>query len=211
MSETTKSVAQLKQIAAHTLDYYNQKADDFFANTIDHDVEQNIDALLQNINATAPFTILDVGCGPGRDLKTFSQRGHTAVGLEGAERFVDMARAYSGCEVWLQDFLNPVLPDNHFDGVFANASLFHIPSQVLPAVLLKYHAALKSGGVFFSSNPHGMNQEGWMNGRYGAYHDLSRWRDYMQAAGFLELTYYYRPEGAPREQQPWLASVWRKI
>ena len=50
-----------------------------------------------------------------------------------------------------------------------------------------------------------------MHGRYGAYHDLTSWRGYMQAAGFVELTHYYRPGGAPREQQPWLASVWRKI
>ncbi len=210
MAETKKSIEQLKEIAANTLDYYNQKADDFFANTIDHDVEQNISSLLQNINATPPFTILDVGCGPGRDLKTFTQRGHAAIGLEGAARFVEIAKSHSGCEVWLQDFLNPVLPDNYFDGVFANASLFHVPCQVLPGVLLKYHAVLKPGGVLFSSNPHGMNEEGWMNGRYGVYHDLARWRDYLQTAGFVELMHYYRPEGLPREQQPWLASVWRK-
>lgn len=211
MSETKQSVEQLKEIAANTLDYYNQKADDFFAGTIDHDVEQNISVLLQHIEVASPFTILDVGCGPGRDLKTFTQRGHVAVGLEGAERFVEIARSYSGCEVWLQDFVNPVLPANHFDGIYANASLFHVPSQALPTVLLKYHAALKAGGVLFSSNPHGMNEEGWMHGRYGAYHDLATWRGYMQAAGFMELMHYYRPEGAPREQQPWLASVWRKV
>ncbi len=204
------SIEQLKEIAANTLDYYNQKADDFFAGTIDHDVEQNISALLRHINAAPPFTILDVGCGPGRDLKTFTQRGHVAIGLEGAARFVEIAKSYSGCEVWLQDFINPVLPENHFDGIYANASLFHVPSQALPAVLLKYHAALKPAGVLFSSNPRGMNQEGWMNGRYGAYYDLVTWRVYMQAAGFVELMHYYRPEGAPREQQPWLASVWRK-
>jgi SAM-dependent methyltransferase len=69
----------------------------------------------------APFTILDVGCGPGRDLKVFSELGHIAVGLEGAAHFAVMARTYSGCEVWQQDFLKLDLPDNHFDGVYANA------------------------------------------------------------------------------------------
>jgi simple sugar transport system permease protein len=48
-------------------------------------------------------------------------------------------------------------------------------------------------------------------GRYGVYHDLESWRRYMSAAGFAELTHYYRPPGLPREQQPWLASVWRKL
>lgn len=210
MSDTKQSSEELKEIVRLTLDYYNQKADDFFAGTIDHDVEQNISALLQHIEGSSPFTILDVGCGPGRDLKSFTERGHVAVGLEGAARFVDIARSYSGCDVWLQDFITPVLPASYFDGIYANASLFHVPSQILPVVLLKYHAALKPNGVLFSSNPRGMNEEGWAGGRYGAYYDLSTWSRYMKGAGFVELMHYYRPEDKPREQQPWLASVWRK-
>jgi len=202
---------ELEEIAERTLAYYNQQADDFFEGTIDHDVSQNITALLQYIQGKHPFTILDVGCGPGRDLKVFREQGHIAVGLEGGARFAEMARSYSGCEVWLQDFLKLELPANHFDGVFANASLFHVPSQALPRVLQELHFTLKPGGVLFSSNPRGNNEEGWNRGRYGAYHDLEAWRCYMSDAGFIELTHYYRPPGLPREQQPWLASVWRKI
>jgi hypothetical protein len=94
--------------------------------------------------------------------------------------------------------------------VFANASLFHVPGQELPRVLLEIKATLKPGGVLFSSNPRGDNSEGWSNGRYGVFHDLEAWRRFMTDAGFLELTHYYRPVGLPREQQNWLASVWRK-
>ena len=166
-------------------------------------------ALLQYIDGRPPFTILDFGCGPGRDLKALAKLGHIAVGLEGSTRLAAMARASSGFEVWEQDFLKLDLPDNRFDGVFANAALFHVPSQELPRVLLELYATLKPRGVLFSSNPHGHNEEGWAGGRYGSYHDLETWRRLMMAAGFLELTYYYRPAGLPREQQPWLASVWR--
>jgi SAM-dependent methyltransferase len=113
--------------------------------------------------------------------------------------------------VWQQDFLKLDLPAARFDGVFANASLFHVPSQALPRVLRQLHATLKPGGVLFCSNPHGSNVEGWNNGRYGAYHDLPTWRAYMEAAGFGEIEHYYRPTGLPRELQPWLASVWRKL
>jgi SAM-dependent methyltransferase len=113
----------------------------------DHDIKQNIAALLQWIEGKPPFTILDFGCGPGRNLMVFSELGHVAVGLEGAKHFAVMARTYSGCEVWQQDFLKLDLPDNHFDGVYANASLFHVPSQELPRVLLELHASLKPGGV----------------------------------------------------------------
>jgi SAM-dependent methyltransferase len=200
----------LRAATQRTLDHYNLNAEDFFAGTRDHNVQQNIDALLQFIEAAAPFNILDFGCGPGRDLKTFSALGHLAVGLEGAARFVEMARNYSGCTVWHQDFLKLELPDQHFDGVFSNASLFHVPSQALPRVLAQLHATLKPGGVLFSSNPRGNNDEGFKGERYGAYHDINAWRQYMKTAGFTELLHYYRPAGLPIEQQPWLASVWRK-
>ena len=204
------SPRDVEKISVLTLDHYDRHAEEFWDGTRDHDVRQNIAALLQHIGGEPPFTLLDFGCGPGRDLKVFAELGHTAVGLEGAVRFAAMARTHSGCEVWEQDFLKLDLPDNHFDGVFANAALFHVPSQELPRVLLELHATLKPGGVLFSSNPSGHNEEGWNRGRYGAYYDLDAWRRYVSAAGFVELTHYYRPAGLPREQQPWLASVWRR-
>ncbi|MEO8386435.1 MAG: class I SAM-dependent methyltransferase [Betaproteobacteria bacterium] len=200
----------LEQIAGGTLDHYNQRALDFWEGTRDHDVSQNIGALLSHIEGTAPFAILDFGCGPGRDLKSFVDLGHLPVGLEGSASFAEMARTHSGCEVLHQDFLKLDLPASRFDGVFANASLFHVPSQELPRVLGQLHHALKPRGVLFASNPRGDGTEGWNRGRYGAYHDLTGWQRFLSQAGFTELTHYYRPEGLPRDQQPWLASVWRK-
>ena len=207
----TLNSQDLKKIADLTLEHYNQRATAFWEGTRHHNVTPNIAILLQYIEAQAPFTILDFGCGPGRDLKVFCELGHIAVGLDGTARFVDMARAHSSCEVWQQDFCKLDLPDKHFDGIFANASLFHVPSQELPRVLLELYATLKTGGVLFSSNPHGHNEEGWSGGRYGAYYDLQTWQRHMSDAGFVELTHYYRPDGLARHQQPWLASVWRKL
>jgi SAM-dependent methyltransferase len=198
------------EVSRRTLAHYDQRAEEFWLGTRGHDVRQNIDALLGAIAVPAPFTILDFGCGPGRDLKTFTDLGHVAVGLEGSARFAAMAREYSGCEVLEQDFLALDLPPGRFDGVFANAVLFHVPTRELPRLLGELHAALKPGGVLFSSNPHGANQEGWNRERYGAYHDLETWRAHLSAAGFDELAHYYRPPGLPREQQPWLATVWRR-
>ena len=202
---------ELEQISSKTLAHYDDNAESFWEGTRGHDVSQNIAALLRHIAAEPPFTILDFGCGPGRDLKAFTGLGHVAIGLEGAERLAAMARSHSGCEVWAQDFLALELPDARFDGIFANAALFHVPREELPRVLRELHAALKPGGVLFSSNPHGHNEEGWNRGRYGAYHNLETWRRYMSAAGFVELTHYYRPAGLPREEQPWLASIWRRL
>jgi SAM-dependent methyltransferase len=198
-------------ISLITLSHYNEHADSFWKGTRDHDVSQNRDALLKQLRGAGPFRLLDFGCGPGRDLKAFRDLGHEAIGLEGAERFVELARNYSGCEVWQQDFLKLDLPAEFFDGIFANASLFHVPSQELPRVLRDLWAALKTEGVLFSSNPRGENEEGWNDERYGVYYNLETWRNVVTAAGFGEITHYYRPPGVPREQQPWLASVWRKV
>jgi SAM-dependent methyltransferase len=136
--------------------------------------------------------------------------GHVAIGVEGASRLAAMAREHSGCEVWEQDLLALDLPAGRFDGVFANAVLFHVPAQELARVLGELRDALKPGGVLFTSNPHGANEEGWNRGRYGAYHDLETWRHYVRGAGLAEIEHYYRPAGLPREQQPWLATVLRK-
>lgn len=201
----------LRDISRVTLQHYQNSAQSFREGTWDHDVTQNIAALLRHVQGEAPFVLLDFGCGPGRDLCALKGMGHAPVGLDGCADFVAMAREASGCEVWQQDFLALELPAERFDGIYANASLFHVPRSELPRVLRQLHGALKPGGVLFSSNPRGENQEGWNGGRYGSYHDLENWTRLLENAGFRELEHYYRPAGLPREQQPWLASVWRKV
>ena len=201
---------QLAESSSITLKHYNQNAESFWQGTKDHDVSQNRKALLEHLRGNGTCRILDFGCGPGRDLKAFRELGHEAIGLDGCEKFVEAARIYSGCEVWHQDFLRLQLPMEYFDGIFANAALFHVPSQELPRVLKELHAALKPNGVLFSSNPRGENEEGWSDERYGVFYNLERWQELVTAAGFVEIIHYYRPPGLPREQQPWLASLWRK-
>ena len=204
------SEREIEQTARATLDFYETHAQAFWEGTCDHDVSQNLDALIGALRGAPPYTVLDLGCGPGRDLIALTERGCRAVGIEGASAFVRMARESSACEVWQQSFLDLDLPAGGFDGVFANASLFHVPAQSLPDVLGRLWACLVPGGVLFSSNPRGENQEGWSGGRYAVFHDWEAWRRFCLAAGFEEIGHYYRPPGRPRSQQPWLASLWRR-
>lgn len=211
MPSPALTTEELAALSAATIAHYDGSAESFEAATRNHDVSQNYAALLGAIEAAPPLTILDVGCGPGRDLAWFKAQGHVAVGVEGSLRFVEMARAATGCEVLHQSFLALSLEEGRFDGIFANASLFHVPTQELPRVLTALHAALRPRGVLFTSNPRGheRDSEGFKGNRYGAYHTLETWRRYVSAAGFTELDHYYRPTGRPREEQPWLATVWR--
>ncbi len=201
---------QLGETSTGTLRHYNDGARSFWEETRDHDVSQNISALLRHLPESGPYTILDLGCGPGRDLVTFRDLGHETFGLDGAEHFVRLAQEHSSCEVFHQNFLNLDLPDQRFDGIFANAVLFHVPSQELPRVLGQLWHSLKPGGALFSSNPHGSNDEGWSGDRYCCFLDLPTYKRFMTQAQFVELEHYYRPTGKPRHLQPWLASVWRK-
>jgi len=201
---------QLDEISRRTITDYNERARQFHEHTRDHDVSQNIKSLLRHINGTPPLRLLDFGCGPGRDLKAFSELGHEAIGLDGSEKFCDMARESSACEVWQQDFLKLELPELYFNGIFANATLFHVPTQELPRVLEELYSTLKPGGALLSSNPHGRNEEGWQRQRYASLHDPQQWQTYLTAAGFVLQDSYYRPSGLPRPLQPWLVTVWGK-
>src|SRR6516164_5756733 len=178
-------VEQSHRVSEVTIAYYDRMAEAYWDGTRDHDVSQNYTAFLDAIENDPPYSILDLGCGPGRDLHHFRLLGHNAVGLDGSSEFVAMARSYSGCEVLHQDFLTMILPESRFDGVFANASLFHVPSRELPRVLLELFETLRPRGVLFCSNPRGNNEEGSGDGRYSCFFDLDTWRNYVRAAGFF--------------------------
>ena len=175
----------LEAIAARTLEHYGQRAESFWEGTRDHDVAQNIDALLQAIVARAavhdPRFRLRPGTRPRRLHAPWPSRDRPRGRAPNSRRW---RASYSGCEVWEQDFLKLDLPAARFDGIFANAALFHVPKQELPRVLGELHATLKPGGVLFSSNPRGNDEEGWSGGRFGVWHSLEGWRGYRRGGGF---------------------------
>ena len=207
---STLNNVRLRRISEATISYYDRLAEDFWLNTRNHDVSQNYEAFLEAIEVSPPCKILDLGCGPGRDLLFFKSLGHSVTGLDGSKEFVAMARAHSGGEVLHQDFLKMTLSKNHYDGVFANASLFHVPSSELPRILLNLFVTLKPRGILFCSNPRGNNDEGLSDERYGCFFNLETWREYLNNAGFDEVQCYLRPPGVPHHRQPWLVTVWRK-
>ena len=165
-------MSALDSKSAATIADYDAVAEAFDAGNKNHDVSQNIDALLGAIaagragaalggaaGAERPV-IVDLGCAGGRDLVALTARGCEAWGVEGSPAFCELARrAAPGCTVLEQDFVALDLPAGSFDGAFANASLFHVPSESLPDVLRRIFESLKPGGVFFASNAHGFGED----------------------------------------------------
>jgi len=209
---TEPNAAELRAIAERTLSHYQAGAASFWEGTRGHDVSQNLGALLGALPARKGLRILDVGCGPGRDLLALRNLGHEPTGLEGCPAFVEMARRHSGCPVLAQSFFELQLPSAGFDGIFANASLFHVPRATLPRVLGQLFQALIPAGVLFCSNPRAMGgeREGWQGERYGTYLTLESWSALFAGAGFTLEQHFLRPPGKPPAEQPWLAMVLRK-
>jgi SAM-dependent methyltransferase len=201
----------LSEIAARTLGHYDDNAARFWEGTRDHDVTQNYQALLGALGNGAALRLLDFGCGPGRDLVALSALGQRVTGLDGSAEFVRMARAHSGCEVLEQSFFELDLGEARFDGVFANASLFHVPRALLPRVLGDLRRSLVPGGVLFCSNPRSfdVDHEGFQGERYGSYLTTETWLGLIADAGFVVERHYFRPSGKPPSEQPWLAVVAR--
>lgn len=207
MDQNNKELSEIEEV---TLSHYDVNADSFWEGTQNHDVSQNYEAFLAPFTVDKRLDILDFGCGPGRDVQYFKTLRHRPIGLDGSHKFCKMARLHTQCKILHQQFLNLDLPEQAFDGVFANASLFHVPSQELPRVLLQLNATLRLGGILFISNPRG-NQEGWHGQRYGHYMQLQHSQTYLEQAGFELINHYYRPAGKPIAEQPWLAIVSRKV
>ena len=133
-----------------------------------------------------------------------SHWGTGQLGLTAARHFAHGPQ-HTG-EILHQKFLSLELPAKAFDGIFANASLFHVPRQHLPRVLDDLRSAIRPGGVLFLSNPRG-DDEGWSGQRYGHYMQFESSKLFLEQAGFQVIDHYYRPSGKPRHEQPWLAIV----
>jgi len=102
-----------------TIAEYQLTAESYRVGTWDHDVSQNREALITAM-PRVPGKILDLGCGPGRDLVAFQAMGHEVTGLDATPSFVEMAKQSAGCTVWEQSFLSLDLPSNYFDGMRGN-------------------------------------------------------------------------------------------
>jgi len=211
--------SELRECSRATIADYAAVAEGYARGNASHDVSQNVEAFLSNLKSRGEaLDVLDLCCAGGRDLITFVGRGHRAVGVDGVAEFCEMSRKASGCEVMQQDLQDLSLGTEAFDGIYANACLFHCPSASLPEMLRRIVQALRPGGVLFVSNAHGFGEdrEGWTDGRtpttrsYVCWLSEETWKKHCQDASLELLDLYYRPPGRPRSQQPFLATVWRK-
>lgn len=145
-----------------TLSYYRKNAENFVKGTINADMEFNRKKFLQRLPDQGK--ILDFGCGSGRDAKVFLELGYEVEAVDGCRELCEMAAEYTGIVVRQMDFMELDVREK-YDGIWACASVLHLPYEELRAVLAKMAAALKENGVIYVSFKYG-EFEGWRNGRY---------------------------------------------
>jgi len=135
-----------------TLDYYDQNAAAFVGRTVETDLTCLYAPFLALLQPGA--SILDLGCGSGRDSKHFLEHGYAVEAVDGSPALCKIASAHIGRPV--RQLLFQDLDDvEAFDAVWANASLLHMPKEALPGIFQKISDALKPGGIFHASFRHG--------------------------------------------------------
>lgn len=149
------------------MNYYDENAQEFFDDTVNADMSSHQEKFLKLIPENGH--ILDAGCGSGRDGKMFKDFGYEVTAIDGSVEMCKIAREYSGINVKHMQF-QEINFNNEFDGIWASASLLHVPSSELDLVLNKLRKSLKADGIFYASFKYG-NFEGNRNGRY--FNDLT--------------------------------------
>ena len=145
-----------------TIDYYNLFASDFVSKTINADVDNLHELFLKYMPNGSK--ILDLGCGSGRDSKIFKKKGYQVVAIDGSEECCKLAEKHIEQEVLCKTF-EQIDYQNEFDGIWACASLLHIPSSDIISIFEKISIALKPLAYLYCSFKYG-DFEGERNGRY---------------------------------------------
>jgi 2-polyprenyl-3-methyl-5-hydroxy-6-metoxy-1,4-benzoquinol methylase len=192
----------------NTLSYYDEKAKEFCENTVNADVSPQRDRFLSYLNEGA--SILDFGCGSGRDTKAFLDLGYKVEAIDGSVELCKTASEYTGIEVknMLFQDLNDV---EKYDGIWACSSILHVSKADLKSVLKKMVTALKDDGVIYTSFKYG-DFEGERNGRYFSDFTEESFREYISDCSDVSIvdswiTGDVRPG---RGEEKWLNLILKK-
>ena len=139
-----------------TLNYYAENAADFAAGTVNVDFSATQERFLNKLQTGA--AILDLGCGSGRDTKAFLERGYRVTASDGSPELCKSASAYTGIPV-RQMLFNELDDVKAYDGIWACASILHVPSTELPDIFRRMITALKPGGTIYTSFKYGTFEE----------------------------------------------------
>lgn len=192
----------------NTINYYNQNAENFIANTQNADMHPTQERFLRLLDANT--LILDFGCGSGRDTKYFLEKGYQVTATDGAAELCRLASEFTGIKV--KEMLFQELDAmNQYDGIWACSSILHLPKKELLPVIQKMCEALKDNGIIYTSFKYG-DFEGERNGRYFTDFTEKTFREVVEKVPKLTIEEHWitsdvRPG---RGEEKWLNLILRK-
>ena len=199
----------MTQPTSQTLDYYNANAQAFAASTVSVDFSATQRRFAQLLPPGG--RILDFGCGSGRDSKFFLQEGFDVTATDGSAELCRLARELTGLPV-RHELFQDLAETNTYDGIWACASILHLPKAELAGVLAKMVAALKPGGVIYASFKYG-DFEGTRNGRYFTDFTEEGFRSFMQPIEGIRIAdWWVSTDVRPgRGDERWLNLLLREV
>ena len=191
-----------------TLKYYNENAQSFASGTVSVKFTEVQDKFLEKLNSDA--YILDFGCGAGRDTKYFLSQGYRVDAIDGSEQLCQIASDHTGIKV-RQMLFQELEANEKYDGIWACASILHLPKKELKEVLKKMLTALKTDGWIYTSFKYG-EYEGNRNGRYFTDFTIDTFTDFVQGIHNLRIEEHWitgdvRPG---RGEEKWLNLILQK-
>jgi SAM-dependent methyltransferase len=191
-----------------SVEFYEQNAEAFFRGSVDADMAAGWEAFATLLTPGA--RVLDAGCGSGRDALALSRMGFEVTAMEASPKLAKLARAHTGQEVHVLTF-DQIAWREAFEGVWACASLLHVPRADLPATVRRLRDALVPGGILWMSFKYGTDERE-AAGRHFTDLDEPGAVDLLTAAGGLQLlsmerTNDVRPD---RAGERWLAIMCRR-
>jgi SAM-dependent methyltransferase len=191
-----------------TLQYYNQNASSFVDDTVSVDFQYTHEKFIKYIKPEG--LILDCGCGSGRDIRYFVERGYQVEAIDGSEELCRIASEYSGIQV-KHTYFQELSEHGKYDGIWACSSILHLTYTELQQVLVKISVALKTKGRLYTSFKYG-EFDGERNGRYFTDMTEERLNDLLEKiGGFQILEFWITPDVRPgREEEKWLNVIMQK-
>lgn len=191
-----------------TIEYYNRNADAYVLQTRNVDMTAIRNRFMELIPAHG--SILDLGCGSGRDSKAFLDRGFQVTAVDGSVEMCRATEQFTGLKVIWKDF-TAFTPDHNYHGIWANASLLHLPAQTIRQVVRRLSSCLFSGGVFFMSFKHG-DFSGIRDDRYYTYLTEPLLKDLLRDIDELSPHEFFMTDDTlpGREDLVWLNAIYMK-
>lgn len=188
-----------------TIDYYNQNAFEFFSRTVDIDIGSLYKRFIHYVLSNG--SILDAGCGSGRDTLYFKNNGYQVSAFDASAELASLASRLTGLPVQVERFQN-INFENCYDGIWACASLLHVPRSEIDDVFSRLTNALKPNGALYTSFKYGDNEE-IRNGRFFNNYNEQSLRELLYKHPTLHLvdtwkTVDIRPD---RTEEFWLNAI----